>query len=388
MAEKRGVFLNPFGGRPAPIQLTRQFMLSPAVFMKLMGVPFNKALKELGVESTVKSIKYHQKRGQDVPARLVNEMLQLLPDGEVRKDFQQASDAFSRGELGPEDVLGPHGEWECFLQGVWLRKTDEERSYSSHYLVTLSEALWNPEKLIQSGEFAAAARDLYRNKVTAELASPEMYFSLAAVTSRRRLVWVQWAITLETTMSLLAAWCAGMQMKSSDEITHDLTSLIADEDGRRVGFGRSFFRFLMHVTKQKSMGSLSDHLSQVGDSIDIQTLKRWSAGQTLPDETQVRVIIQRCCPDDEERIMSMHWAMRCLSLLGYISESFVSNAVLHAKTPGAQEQCAPWPYFPFGYESFHDWAAGRLPFWCQYHLDKLAAAKINPAASVEGGAND
>jgi hypothetical protein len=33
-------------------------------------------------------------------------------------------------------------------------------------------------------------------------------------------------------MSLLAAWCAGMQMKSSDEITHDLTSLIADKDGQ------------------------------------------------------------------------------------------------------------------------------------------------------------
>jgi hypothetical protein len=134
-------------------------MLSPAVFMKLMGVPFNKALKELGVESTVKSIKYHQKRGQDVPARLVNELLQLLPDGEVREDFQQASSAFARGELGSEDVLGPHGEWGYILQGVWLRKADEGRSYSSHYLMTLSEALWNPEKLIQSGEFAAAARD-------------------------------------------------------------------------------------------------------------------------------------------------------------------------------------------------------------------------------------
>ena len=33
-------------------------MLSPAVFMKLMGVPFNKALKELGVESTVKTSHY------------------------------------------------------------------------------------------------------------------------------------------------------------------------------------------------------------------------------------------------------------------------------------------------------------------------------------------
>lgn len=383
MADRRGVFLNPFGGLPAPVSLTRSFLLAPDVFMKLAGVPWYVALKEVGAESAFKAIKYHSKKGQELPERLVNEVLRILPDREARNQLGQVYEAMTRGESRADEIAGRPGDWEWFLLGRWHGVPKEERSYSSRYLLLLSEALWEPSQLIESGGYPGAASALCCNEVTRVLVSSEMVSALATVNSRQSFGYVQWAIALEAAMSVLSAWCASMSDNDEDEsITiRDLKSLITDEDGRRFGFGRSFLAFMLRVLNQTSMKRLADHLSMTGDSVEIETLKRWSAGKTLPEANRVKNIIRCCGATAEARVMAMHWVMRYLSLLGYVTERVLEAISEHSGPHGGRERFGPWPTFPFGYASFHDWAAGRLAFWHEYHIDHLAVGAMGTTAS-------
>lgn len=91
---------------------------------------------------------------------------------------------------------------------------------------------------------------------------------------------------------------------------NDVAFLLADEKGRRYGFGRSFLGFLMRDAKQRSIGGLLTIFRQPVIPSTFIRLKRLSAGKTLPDQAQVKIIIRRCCVEEEDSIMNMHWVMR------------------------------------------------------------------------------
>lgn len=382
----RRLFPNPFSGRQAPIALTSYFLLSPDVHLKLSGVPMSAAWRELGKESLGKSLEYHRRRGQAPPYKLCNALIEVLPAGSgIREAFQSALDSARGGDETALNLLVARGVWATFFDGFYKGASIEECFYANRYVVALEAALVEPVRLIREQDFLGVTRAMSSDELTAPLLSPEMSYALAAVTSQQRLGPVQWAITLETALSHLAAWSVSIEERRGDTAGGDISALFDGPGGRRGIPGPQFYRVLMRATKQSSMMRLVNRLSDTRDSpsvpLAVETLKRWSAGMTLPEEDLIQRIAKKCCPDDEERLLRLLWATRYLTLLGFVTEDLLTRMARHVETPGAAELFAPWPTFPYGQSSFQSWCQQRYPFWYRYHQGQLAAEERCPASS-------
>lgn len=366
--------------------LSSYFLLSPEVHLKLSGVPMSAVWRELGKESLVKSFEYHRRRGQPPPDKLCDALLEVLPAGSgIREAFQSALDAARGGDQAALSLLVARGRWATFMDGFHKEAPIEEYSYANRYLVALEASLVEPVRLIREQDFLGATRAMKGDELTAPLLSPEMSHALAAVTSQQRLGPVQWAITLETALSHLAAWSVGIEEGRSDTAGCDISALLDGPGGRRGIPGAQFYRVLMRATQQESMMGLVNRLSDPHGSpcvqLSVETLKRWSAGMTLPEEELIQRIAKKCCPDQEERLRRLLWAARYLTMLGFVTESRLADMARYADAPWAAELFAPWPTFPFGCDSFQSWCQQRYPFWYRYHQGRLAAGDRCPAAS-------
>lgn len=382
----RRLFPNPFSGRRAPIVLSSYFLLSPDVHLKLSGVPMSAAWRELGKESLVKSFEYHRRRGQPPPDKLCDALLEVLPAGSgIREAFQSALEAARGGGEAALSLLVARGKWATFMAGFYKEAPIEEYSYANRYLVALEAALVEPVRLIREQDFLGVTRAMKGDELTAPLLSPEMSHALAAVTSQQRLGPVQWAITLETALSHLAAWSVSIEESRGDRAGGEVAALINGPGGCRGTPGAKFYRILKHATQQKSMMGLVNRLSDTRDSpsvpLAVETLKRWSAGMTLPEEELIQRIAKKCCPDQEEYLLRLLWVARYLTLLGFVTENLLTGIAKHVDAPGAAELFAPWPALPYGQSSFQSWCQQRYPFWYRYHQGRLAAGEGCPAAS-------
>lgn len=284
----RRLFPNPFSGRPAPIELTSYFLLSPDVHLKLSGVSVSAAWRELGKESLVKSFEYHRRRGQQPPDRLCDALLEVLPAGSgIREAFQSALEAARGGDETALNLLVARGKWATFIDGFYKEEPIQAYSYANRYVVALEAALVEPVRLIREQDFVGVTRAMESNELTALLLSAEMSHALATVTSEQRLRPVQWAISLETALSHLAAWNVSIEGKRGDAAPGDISSLFEGPGGRRGTPGPQFYRVLMRATQQRSMMGLVNCLSDARGSpsvpLAVETLKRWSAGMTLPE---------------------------------------------------------------------------------------------------------
>lgn len=342
--------------------------------------------RELGKESLAKSFEYHRRRGQQPPDKLCDALLEVLPTGlGIREAFQSALDAARGGDETALNLLVARGEWATFIEGFYKRAPIEEYSYANRYVVALEGALVEPVRLIRQQDFIGVIRAMQSDELTAPMLSPEMSYALAAVTSQQRLGPVQWAITLETALSHLAAWSVSIEEGRSDTAGGEISALFDGPDGRSGAPGPQFYRVLMRATQQSSMMGLVNRLSDSRDSpsipLTVETLKRWSAGMTLPEEDLIQRIAKKCCPNDEERLLRLLWATRYLTLLGFVTENLLAPMARHVDTPGAAELFAPWPTFPYGQSSFQSWCQQRYPFWYRYHQGRLAAGERCSAAS-------
>ena len=380
MAKRR--YPNPFGGKPGRIELTRHFLLAPAVLMKVNGLAMSAVWRQLKADSIRKALDYHRDRGQKAPKRLVDRFIQLLPYEEVREEFQYAVDLAEHGDDSEVLRLNAQGEWGSFLRGTWFGKSVEEYPYRSRYLLALEDALAEPSDLIEQGELAAAARAMTRNELTRPLLSPEMAFALAAATSKSRFGLVQLAVTLESALSLLAAWSVDTTSDAHAKDLRDITPLFADEAGTP---GQQFYSILIRTLNCSSMGELLDRLSFEGDAFDVRTLQRWSAGETLPESDAVCRITSALCPEEADWFANMHWAMRYLTLLGHVSETVLIAVEKYRFQPGADGVLAPWPTFPFGHGSFPAWCRSRYRFWYEYHQHRLAVESLKDSTASSTG---
>lgn len=383
----RRLFPNPFSGRQAPITLTSYFLLSPDVHLKLSGVPMSAAWRELGKESLVKSFEYHRRRGQPPPDKLCDALLEVLPAGSgIREAFQSALEAARGGDEAALSLLVARGKWATFIDGFYKEAPIQAYSYANRYVVALEAALVEPVRLIREQDFLGATRAMKSDELTAPLLSPEMSYALAAVTSQQRLGPVQWAITLETALSHLAAWSVSIEESRGDTTGGEISALLDGPAGRTGAPGPQFYRVLMRATQQGSMMGLVNRLSDARGSspsvqLAVETLKRWSAGRTLPEDGLIQRIAKKCCPDQEERLLRLLWVARYLTLLGFVTENLLARMVPHVDAPGAAEVFAPWPTFPYGQSNFQSWCQQRYPFWYRYHQGRLAAGERCPAAS-------
>ena len=354
--------------------------------MKLLGVSRSTVWRELGKESFVKSLEYHRRRGQPLPHKLCSEFLEVMPKGVgIREAFQRALDAAHSGDETALNLLVARGAWATFLDGFHKGAPVEGYSYANRYILALEAALVEPVRLIREGDFLGATRAMESDELTAPLLSAEMSHALAAVTTEQRLGPVQWAITLETALSHMAAWSASIEGTPGDALAGDISALVDVTAGSRAAPGAQFYRVLMQATQQRSMMGLVNRLSDARGSpsvpLAVETLKRWSAGMTLPEEELIQRIVKKCCPDQEGRILNLHWATRYLTLLGFVTENLLARMARQIDAPGATVLFAPWPTFPFGCDSFQSWCRQRYPFWYRYHQGRLAVGVESPAAS-------
>jgi hypothetical protein len=94
-------------------------------------------------------------------------------------------------------------------------------------------------------------------------------------------------------------------------------------------------------------------------------------GKTVPEQDLIRIIADKVRPDRAEQVLDVYRAMRYLTLLGHVSETYLREMAKVRNLPGAKEAFAPWPDFPFGAKTFTAWYGSRYPFWFDHHRYQL-----------------
>ncbi|WP_323002878.1 hypothetical protein [Denitromonas sp.] len=352
-------------------------MLSPMVFLKLFGVSQRVIWRELGLESTIKSIEYHQKRGQEPPEKLAEQFISALPvsfQAALRTSRVQGKELQENGAVEPGELWQP---WATFFLGRFPDIPPSEYPYASQYLLALERALVRPSMLLQQERYVEAVSAMSCSPVLRDFMSPEVTAAMRAVTSPKRLVFVQWAIHIEVALSYIAAWGAFLPEKGRSELQHDLQLLVAGKSAEDCTPLQVFFGLLLRDASVASQAEFVDLLNQHGVQVELRTLQRWSAGKTVPEEAYVRLIAKMLRPDNTDHILDLYDVARHLTFLGYVTETLLRRIQPHLETPGAASVFAPWPTFPFKCVSFTDWLKRRYPVWFDYHRN-LIASGVSP----------
>jgi hypothetical protein len=135
-----------------------------------------------------------------------------------------------------------------------------------------------------------------------------------------------------------------------------------------------FFSYLKKSIGVKSMNSLLEHPKAKNLSLDMTTLKRWSAGTHHPDPVWLRPLVKAFFGDaDYAPVWNRYWAAKNLNLIGHLGQT-VSERACHFKGTDEEINLLPWPDYPFGFSGFEEWAAARYPFWLDYHRESKKEA--------------
>lgn len=364
---------NPFSGRPKPVELTSHFLLSPMVFLKLVGLPPRVIWQELGVESGMKSIEYHLKRGQEPPERLAEKVLSAFPEfvqAELSKLKAKDNKVQNEGAAGSDETWRP---WATYLRGRFKDVPASQYPYASQYLLALERALVRPGCLLREQQYEAAASAMLASDVLREVLSPEMTEALRVVKSKKHLAFVQAAIAIEVALSHVGAWAASLAAEGRPALQNDVLSLVAGSPAEETTPLQVFFGLLLRDAGGRSQVDFANFLMEQEVPVDLRTLQRWRAGKTMPEETHIRLIARVLRPSCPDHVLDLYFVVRYLTLLGYASEVLLNQLLPHMETPGAASVFAPWPAFPFNCESFTDWLSKRYPVWFDYHNNQIAS---------------
>lgn len=342
------------------------------VFLKLVGLPPRVIWQELGVESGMKSIEYHLKRGQEPPERLAEKVLSAFPESvqaELSKLKAKDKKVQKEGVAESDEIWRP---WATFLRGRFKGVPASQYPYASQYLLALERALVRPGCLLREQQYEAAASAMLASDVLREVLSPEMVEALRAVKSKKYLAFVQAAIAIEVALSHVGAWASSLAVEGP-AIQNDVLSLVAGNSAEEATPLQAFFGLLLRDAGVSSQVDFANFLMEQKVPVDLRTLQRWRAGKTMPEETHIRLIARVLRPSCPDHVLDLYFVVRYLTLLGHVSEMLVNQMLPHMDMPGAASVFAPWPAFPFKCVSFTDWLRQRYPEWFDYHSNQIAS---------------
>ncbi|TVT50507.1 MAG: hypothetical protein FHP94_03215 [Denitromonas halophila] len=344
---------------------------------KLKGISSMAVWEELGLESTMKSVEYHRKLGQNPPASLEDRVISSAPESvrAVLVELRERLVELDSGHVSYQRELKKlNRPWATSFAIRFAGKQPSDYPYPCQYLHALETALVEPYCRIQSGEYESAAHAIASSELLRTVVSSAALDALKHVRSQEHFIFVQWSIALEIALSLLAASIVSSLSERSSKFQTDLTYILAHEGElpERTPL-QAFCDVLMRDACCASQVAFVNHLMGKGVSVELRTLQRWCAGDTSPDETLVRLIAPVVRQSAPHEILDLYDVARYVGLLGHTSGLLLEQLLPVMDEPGATEAVAPWPEFPFNCASFGDWLHLRYPVWLAYHGDLVAS---------------
>lgn len=290
----------------------------------------------------------------------IESFIERLPDthplvGEFR--------AALAGDIDPQSPIENQGLWEITL----LSMGGNLKSMSGHsrLFIAIERSSYEPTRLMRSGDMPGAVSLLQTDPVISMFLWPDAITAMQCCKEEKQLLAVRAAIASEVLLSYVAA--ADAELASTNQSS--FICLIPGEHAPGKNPTSLFFECLRNAIGVKSLPAFLDHPKAKGLSLDMSTLKRWSAGSHCPDPVWLRPILKAFFDDpDYSPINSRYIAAKHLSLIGFFTQKMVTKTL---KLPAMSEQASvmrPWPDYPFGYSNCESWMQSRYPYWFDYHL--------------------
>jgi len=353
-------FYNPIAGKPVPYNLSGLFLLDPETMLKLHGLSFRRMLSEEFDGAFYKKWERVSKGKQRASSNFGLEFLDRLPTelpftGEMRAAFN--------GDVSAQSRMENIGPWETFFLGSG--EDFQVMSGRGRLLLNIERASREPMCLIRAGAISEAVAVMRADPVISLFLWPDVVEAIERCQSAKQLPPVQAAIATEVLLSYVAA--ADAELASADESI--FACLIPGEHAPGKNPTSLFFAYLSGAIGVKSMQAFLDHPKAQKLSLDMATLKRWSAGTHCPDPVWIRQVLNEFFGDASYApVTNRYWGARYFSFIGYLAQTIATRAL---KQPAMSERALafhPWPSYPFGHSNCESWMQYRYPYWFDYHL--------------------
>jgi len=358
-------FYNPIAGKPVPFNMSGLFLFDPATMLKLHGLSLRRMLSDEFDDAFYKKWERVSTGKQRASSTFGLEFLDRLPvefplAGELR--------AALNGDVGAQSRMESLGAWETHFLGSGEEL--QAMSGRGRLLVAIERASCEPSRLIRAGAISEAVAVMRSDPVISLFLWPDVVEAIERCQSAKQLPPAQAAIATEILLSYVAA--ADAELASAEEST--FACLIPGEHAPGKNPTSLFFSYLSGAIGVKRMQAFLDHPKAQKLSLDIATLKRWSAGTHCPDPVWIRQVLNEFFGDASYApVTNRYWGARYFSFIGYLAQTIATRA---QKQPAMMEQALawrPWPNYPFGYSNCESWMQSRYPYWFDYHLKQRRA---------------
>lgn len=355
-------FYNPIAGKPVLPKLCGLFLFDPGTILKLYGLSLRRAVSETFDDAFYKKYERVTKGKQRTNSSFVLELLDRLS---VDCPFTEDLRAASKGDVAALSRIESLGPWETFFLGSG--EDLQRMSGCRRVLVTLERASREPMRLIRGGAISEAVTVMRTDPVISLFLWPDVVKALEQCNTENQLLPARAAIATEVLLSCVAA--ADAELASADEST--FACLLPGEHAPGKNPTSLFFAYLCGAIEVKSLRAFLDHPQAKELSLDMATLKRWSAGSRCPDPVWLRLVLKAFFGNAPYApVDNRYWGARYFSLIGYFAQTVVTKA---QELPAISEQALalrPWPGYPFGYSNCESWMQARYPYWFNYHLKR------------------
>lgn len=353
-------FYNPIGGKPVPFNLSSLFLLDPDTMLKLHGLSLRRMLSEEFDDAFYKKWERVSKGKQHATPNFGLEFLDRLPVefpllGEMRAAFN--------GDVSAQTRMVSNGPWESFFLGSG--EDLEGMSGRGRLLVAIERASYEPTRLIRAGSVSEAVAMMQADPVISLFLWPEVIEVMEGCWSPKQLPPAQAAVATEVLLSYVAATDA--ELASADESA--FACLLPSEQAPGKNPTSLFFAYLRDAIGAKCLRAVLDHPKAIGLSLDMATVKRWSAGTHCPDIVWLRPLLKAFFGDASySPVTNRYWAAKYLSFIGYLAQTVATRAQKQPALSELANAFRPWPSYPFGYSNCESWMQSRYPYWFDYHL--------------------
>ena len=305
-------FFNPFGGKPAPLSISGLFLLDPSVFIKIVGSSMRGMLIESLGEALHKKYERIVTGRQKASEAFVIEFLNKLPrEVPILSKLRDAA----LGDIGTQEEFDNLGPWELFLLG--LKGDLSTLGLASQFVLELERASMTAFRQLLQGNVTEAIELIGGNEMTSLFFWPDANEILNTYNSRKDFLPLQASIAMEVQLSLLAAW----EVELTPAAGASFARLIPQADSLGKNPTALFFRELKSRLGAKTLREFVDHPKLQRLSVDMATLKRWSAGTHCPDPIWLGPIITSCFHEaNRESVWNDYWATRQINFIGYYTE--------------------------------------------------------------------
>lgn len=362
---KRLRFYNPIAGKPVPFNLSGLFLLGPETMLKLHGQSVRRMLSEEFDEAFYKKLERVSKGKQLASSSLGLAFLDRLP---VEFPLADELRAALNGDVGAQSRMESLGPWETHFLGAG--EDLQRMSGRGRLVVAIERASCKPMCLIRDGAISEALAVMHADPVLSLFLWPEALEAMGRCNTPLSLLPAQAAVAIEVLLSYLAA--ADAELASADESAFACLLPGAHAPGKNPT--SLFFTYLRDAIGVKSLRAFLEHPKAKQLSLDMATLKRWSAGSHFPDPVWLRLVVKAFFGDaSHSPVLNRYWGARYLNLIGYLAQTVVEKVQSPSLTSDQVLALHPWPDYPFGYSDCESWMHARYPYWFDYHLRQRQA---------------